>query len=57
MYKKYRLGKTRAIYVPEIIADDVIKLTRYLDKYSTEEKAKEVLDLLLTMLNTLGPVK
>lgn len=57
MYKKYRLGKTRAIYVPEIIADDVIKLTRYLDKYSTEEKAKEVLDLLLTMLNTLGSVK
>ena len=57
MYKMYKLGKTRAIYVPEVIADDVIKLVRYVDKYSTEEKAKEVLDLLLTMLNTLGPVK
>jgi|AntRauMFilla1563_2_1112583.scaffolds.fasta_scaffold299737_1 hypothetical protein len=57
MYKKYRLGKTRAIYVPKVIAEDVTKLIRCLDKYSTEEKTKEVLDLLLTMLNLLGPVK
>ena len=43
MYKKYRLGATRAIYVPKVIAEDILTLTRKLDKYGNEEKIKEVL--------------
>ena len=39
----------------KVIAEDILILTRKLDKYGNEEKIKEVLTLMINMMDTLGP--
>lgn len=52
MKKKYKLGKTKCIYVPEVIAEDLITFTRYIDKYDTEYRAKEIIHQLIKLMET-----
>lgn len=54
MYKKFRSGKTRAIYVPISFADQAMGLIRKIDDMEDPVKSIEALNQLLDAMNFHG---
>lgn len=64
-YKKYKLGKTTRVYIPEVLKDKILELCRELDNhrdsYSTSSgdvrikpNANEMIDLFIYIIKYLN---